>query len=715
MYYDDNNVKLKVDWKSLILKIVLILLVILLIIWIFPMPKLDSFYNKVYNDNLNTMKEASENYFTADKLPSKTGDSVTLKLQDMLDKKLVTNFTDKNNNQCSNTNSFATVTKTDSSNYVLKVQLSCDDKTDYILENLNTKGSSGSSNSNSKKNSNDGSENNGSSANNNDDDSEDDGIKIDESILTEKENKYEKGSADVEYEYKRSITKTSTSYVCPPGYVKDNNVCYKYNTGETIPATPLYFDDVVIKTDAKKNTSGGYTQKADYIKTVEKTENICPEGYTLNGNICYKYTNVTVVPGSTTFTCPDGYVRHGDTCTMTMDAYKNTNPGSTYYTCDRGGSLNGTQCSYAASYRSGSSSSYCPSGYSDNGSNCVRTVSYTGTYHAGSSSYGNCPSGYSANGSLCYYNATQTRVWSNPTVQTSSTQLSVYDNGTTKRIKVNQSCTLKGCTYTYYYYTSTIKYSCPNGGTQSNIWCITNRPVTTTQGYYTCNDGSKQSSSTCYKKEYANKITSSTSGEYYCPNGGTRYGSTCYYDATYHKNSDTTSYTCPAGFSLYGDKCSKTIPATKNTTETEYTCPAGYVKNGTTCYQYTEPTVKKTYRYDCPSGFTKNGEGEKTTCTKKIESKTTLYCEHANEKLVDGKCVRTEKGGLRGYSCPPGYILNKDSCVKKTKECTSPQEVTNSSVTYEYKWSSESYMEGWTQTGKTRAINTNTNTSSYEK
>ena len=770
MYYDDNNVKLKIDWKNLVLKLVLIILAVLLIIWIFPMPKLDTFYNKVYNDNLNTMKDASEKYFTSDKLPSKTGDSITLKLQDMLDKKLVTNFTDKNNNQCSNTNSYATVTKTDSSNYVLKVQLACDEKTDYILENLNTKSIANANNKSSNNSSDDA---DSSKDDNKKDDSEDDGIEIDKSILEEKDNKYDKGpSTNVEYEYKKAITKTSTTYVCPDGYIKDNNVCYKYETGETIPATPLYFDDVVVKNDAKKNTTGGFIRKADYIKTLVKTEDVCPEGYTLNGNICYKYTNATIVPGTTTFTCPDGYVRNGEKCTLTIDATSkkgettyscpsdfvlngticiktaslitNTIEGNVYYTCDRGGSLSGTQCRYNASYKSGTTTYYCPSGWSDNGSNCVRTESYSAEYHAGSSSYGNCPSGYTASGSLCYYNASQTRSWSNPTVQTSSTQLSTYDNGTTKRILASSSCTLKGCTYTYYNYTAVISYSCPYGGSQSNGLCVTNRPTSTSSSYYTC-DGVRQSSSVCYKKSYTSKIGKTSAGEYYCPNGGSRSGSTCIYSATYHKNKDTyttscpdgftrngdrcikridatkssseTTYSCPAGFTLSGIKCTKTVDAKKDTTETKYVCPAGYVKEGTTCYQYTEPTKKKTYRYDCPTGYTKNGEGEATTCTMYVESKTTYYCENADEQLVDDKCVKTVKGGLRGYSCPPGYILNKDQCVKKTLECAQPEAVTNTSVTYEYKWSSESYLDGWTQTGKTRTVNTGstTNTPTYEK
>ena len=710
MYYDDNNVKLKIDWKSLILKLVLVILVVLLIIWVFPMPKLDTFYNKVYNDNLNTMKEASENYFTNEKLPSNTGDSVTIKLQDMLDKKLITTFTDKNNNQCSTTNSFAQVTKTDNSNYVLKVQLSCDEKTDYILENLDVINNSRSTKSSSN------SQSNSNNSENDADDSEDDGIEIDQSILDEADSKYDKDAATVEYQYKKAITKTSTSYTCPEGYVKDNNVCYKYETGETINATPLYFDDVVVSTDAKKNTTGSYTKTANVVKNVEKTEKVCPEGYTLNGNICYKYTNVTVVPGTTTYTCPDGYVLNGTKCTRTIDVTRTTTSGSTYYTCDNGGYLDGTTCKYSASYRSGSSSSYCPSGYSDNGGNCVKTVAYTGTYHAATTTYGNCPSGYSTNGNLCYYSATQTKTWSNPTVQTSRTQLSVYDNGSSKRVLVNGSsaCTLSGCNYIYYYYTATIKYSCSRGETPVDGYCMIYRPVNTTSAYYTCNDGTKQSSSTCYTKSYTSKITSSSSGSYYCPNGGSLDGTTCKYSATYHRNSDVTSTTCPAGYTQSGNNCIYTIDATKNTTATEYTCPTGYVREGTTCYQYTEPTTKTTYNYTCPEGFTKNGEGESTTCTKKVESTTTLYCENDDEKLVDGKCVKTIKGGLRGYSCPSGYILNKDKCVKKTLECMAPQEVTNTSTTYEYKWSTEESLDGWTQTGKTRTTGSSSS-NVYEK
>src|SRR5574344_1851050 len=105
MYEDENTYRLKIDWKSLLLKLVLIILAILLIIWIFPMPKLDTFYSKVYNDNLQTMKSAAKSYYTVDNLPANIGESATLKLQDMLDKKLIVEFVDKDNKTCDNNNS----------------------------------------------------------------------------------------------------------------------------------------------------------------------------------------------------------------------------------------------------------------------------------------------------------------------------------------------------------------------------------------------------------------------------------------------------------------------------------------------------------------------------------------------------------------------------------------------------------------------------------
>ncbi|MDY3948225.1 MAG: hypothetical protein SOZ04_02605, partial [Bacilli bacterium] len=135
--YEENSYKLKIDWKALIIRAILVLLFIILVIWLFPMPKLDTFYNRIFNENINTMSTAAKNYFN-NNLPQDIGDTSTIKLEEMINKNLLIEFKDKNNESCNKTNSFAQITKTGTSEYVLKTQLSCQDETDYVLETLNT-------------------------------------------------------------------------------------------------------------------------------------------------------------------------------------------------------------------------------------------------------------------------------------------------------------------------------------------------------------------------------------------------------------------------------------------------------------------------------------------------------------------------------------------------------------------------------------------------
>lgn len=634
--YENENYKIQINWKNLILKLAAIIVGILLIIWVFPMPKLDTFYNKVFNDNLNSVKSAAENYFTEDNLPGKTGSTTTIKLQDMLDKKIIMDFVDKNNNTCDQSNSYAQVTKTENDTYVLKVQLSCDDKTDYILENLNTTKSS-TNTTNTTNNDNE----HAVTQNNSEDDAED--------IIDSNAN-YDKDGNKIEYQYKKAVTKNSTSYSCPTGYVLDNNICYKYETGETIKATELYFDDITTTTNAKKNSSGSYTVTIIPNKEIDKQEKVCPTGYTLNGNICYKYQSVNVNPGSASYSCPSGYSQNGSICTKTINAYYSNN-SSTYYTCSDGSQPVGTQCPKYNTVTTYTTSCQCPTGYNTVGSSCVKYTSSS-------------------------YTATPKTTWSNPTTTSSKTQLTEYNNGSSKRTLISHTCTIRGCTFVYYNYTAKTTYSCPNGGNLSGSRCYTSTP------------------------SYANKTCSST------PHTTTQV---TYYSAQKHENGGSYYY-CPSGYSLSGNNCTQTINANTSTTDTTYSCPTGYVKDGSTCYQYTEPTNNITYKYTCPDGYNKNGNDKSTTCSKTIQSNTTYYCEDANSTLVDDKCLKVVKGGLKGYTCPTNYILNNDTCVKKTTECTNPEEVTNTSTSYEYKWSTESNLDGWTRTGKTQNT-TSTNTS----
>lgn len=121
--------------RDLIVRILLIVLFIFLLMYLFPMPNLNTFYDKIFNDNLQTMKEAAEKWYSTDRMPKKVGDTSELSLQDMIDNKLVIPFTDKDGNSCDTNSSYVKVTKK-KNEYVLKVSLTCGNQTDYIVEHI---------------------------------------------------------------------------------------------------------------------------------------------------------------------------------------------------------------------------------------------------------------------------------------------------------------------------------------------------------------------------------------------------------------------------------------------------------------------------------------------------------------------------------------------------------------------------------------------------
>ncbi len=123
--------------KDIVLQIAFVVLFVFLLLWLFPTKSyLESTIKPanqtLFNDNVQIMKEAGQSYFTTPRLPSKVGDKVTITLGEMIGKKLVLPIYDENNKACSITKSYVEVTKT-TDEYVIKVNLSCLKKADYIL------------------------------------------------------------------------------------------------------------------------------------------------------------------------------------------------------------------------------------------------------------------------------------------------------------------------------------------------------------------------------------------------------------------------------------------------------------------------------------------------------------------------------------------------------------------------------------------------------
>lgn len=137
--YEENQSTFKL--KGIILKIILILLVTFIIIWLFPTKdyvsnlinqKLGTSEEQVFNNNVNTMKNAALSYYTGSRLPQNNGDKSKLTLKEMLDENLLIEFTDSKGKTCDTKKSYVEITKNEE-DYKMKVNLSCSDKEAYIV------------------------------------------------------------------------------------------------------------------------------------------------------------------------------------------------------------------------------------------------------------------------------------------------------------------------------------------------------------------------------------------------------------------------------------------------------------------------------------------------------------------------------------------------------------------------------------------------------
>lgn len=135
--------------RDLIIQILFIALFVFLLLWLFPtkgdLSKLSLgssnnsdkdtntvLYDRIFNENIIAMKDAAKSYYTTPRLPQNVGDKVSMTLGEMLEKKILLPFTDKNGKTCDKTDSYVEITKADDE-YVMKVNLKCKDEENYLL------------------------------------------------------------------------------------------------------------------------------------------------------------------------------------------------------------------------------------------------------------------------------------------------------------------------------------------------------------------------------------------------------------------------------------------------------------------------------------------------------------------------------------------------------------------------------------------------------
>ncbi len=592
---------LKLNWQEVLLKIVLLILFILLLLWLIPNPEISQFNNRIFNDNIEIMQDAARKHYTVNRLPEKVGESTSMTLEQMEAEKLVLPFTDQYNNACDKVNSFVQVTKTADDEYILKTQLSCGDQTDYVLETIGC---------------------------------------YDLCLDGECESTC-KEETIVEYEYKRESETSKTSYTCPSGYTLKNTKCYKTFESERINATAEYSEAKKEVIDATLNNGEDSLIYTDPIKVEDGFTYSCPTGYVQNGEYCYIYSDGEVTEdGELEYTCPSGYEMYGSTCYKVTEAEKVINT-----TCPSGYNLSSdkTQCYKVVGTATSNQTQSCPSGYSPNGSNCVKsygaTASTGGWVHAYSDTYT-----YSVSE---YENATEKRVLSNREYR-----------------KTCGDCYTYSWYYTYSTYRRTTSYSCPSGGSLSG--------------------------STCYL--YTNYITSN--GASYCT-AGTLVNGQC---LDYKTPTVNITYTCPTGTELNGTECRE--PGDKT-----LVCPNGYENIDGKCTKKIDAEKEIDYLYVCPDGYSKQGEGENTKCYKVVGEEATYTCPDSSYTLEGNKCVKDTESKLIGYTCPAGYTLkNTNQCIKYDQAIINATAKTSTTSEWKYTWSRKDSLEGWTATGKTNEV-----------
>lgn len=128
-------------FRDFLLKLILIIVIILMVIWILPnitSPKVktnkdtSTVVTKQVSKNIDKIKSAAVKYYTKKKLPTKTGKSKSITLDNLIQKKYISNIKDKDIDK---KKSYAKITKLDNE-YLLKVYVKTKKASDYKLYHL---------------------------------------------------------------------------------------------------------------------------------------------------------------------------------------------------------------------------------------------------------------------------------------------------------------------------------------------------------------------------------------------------------------------------------------------------------------------------------------------------------------------------------------------------------------------------------------------------
>ena len=557
------------------------------------MPDLKPLNNQIFADNIDRMKDVAKSYYTVERLPQDFNTSKKMTLKEMIDEHLILPLMDSNGNYCSEDDSYVQITKLENE-YVIKVQLSCTDKKDYVIEHFGCY------------------------------DICSDVCKILET--TNKNDKTTNGKVTTKnngklYEYqfmKNECTEKFDKYVCPSGYYLVGNKCmkdgsqtvsvdaYKHVTNvsstDTKDAKPI-----ITSTDEKEPATCKVTTLTSTIDATPSstvTDQIKTGTQTITADKKYSYDVKGAVGTVKTVTANKITVQNYDVISATKVAtgykwtYQSTlisdksnlaftNDNEKLVLVDSWEELTCDTCfttvtvyQYWRYKKEATGYTYsCDAfpGYEKyDGDKCRKATTVTTK----------CPDGYTDNGSTC-------------SKQEVTYSCSKY--GSDYVLDENK----KTCTKT------TVSYSCPAGTTKTSDEKYCKKDV------YGCPAGTTAiSGGKCSKTTYS--CPPNTSNKTYTLNGtkctvkskvkvcSCPEGTVQTEDKLYCiKTNSSTTYSCEAypGYTLNGTKCTKTTTTQKVT----YSCDSGYTLSGTKCVKTVSTSDTKdaepTYRISCDQKY----------------------------------------------------------------------------------------------------------------
>lgn len=320
-----------------------------------------------------------------------------------------------------------------------------------------------------------------------------------------------------------------------------------------------------------------------------------------------------------------------------------------------------------------------------------------------------CPTGYVLNGKYCYG---ESSVLTIPAT-------AKYKSVSAKKINANYKKEEERYEYVEPIITvSDNTYYCRGDAVLDGDECIQTKDYRIVS---TCPNGtSKQNQNTCYYKEdakqgwsdweyistntYRTKKTN-TDTKLYERIDSYKDGSVKKYKYKYYTREKT--YSCNEKEnekeSLKGSKCYYYV-----STIEEKKCPAGYVINEdqSACIKKIAAKVKQgSTEYQCPEGYETSGTGKNTKCYKRTTTDGYYYCKNPDYRLEDDKCVVDASTEFVGYTCPSGYELSGNECIKVLSgEKIKATKTNDPEINVTYKWSEKDNENGWVWTGETKVI-----------